>query len=136
MANSTPPASSAASRRPLSPHLQVYKPQLTSMLSIVHRITGVALTVGSIVLIWWLVAAAGSREQFEYVQGLLNHRLGQFLLLGWTFALNYHLLNGIRHLAWDMGWGLDIKRTYQTGWAVIGSSVVLTAVVWAIALKA
>jgi len=119
--------------RPLSPHLQVYKPQLTSILSIGHRITGVALSVGSVLLIAWLLAAAGTREQFEWVQGLLASIPGQLLLLGWTFALNYHLLNGIRHLAWDMGWGLDLKRTYQTGWAVVALSILSTAAVWAAA---
>lgn len=124
----------ANSSRPLSPHLQVYKPQLTSILSIVHRITGVALSVGSAILIVWLVAAAGTPSQFDAVRMLLTSVVGQLLLLGWTFALNYHLLNGIRHLGWDIGWGLDIKRTYQTGWTVVVLSVVLTAVVWAVAL--
>jgi succinate dehydrogenase / fumarate reductase, cytochrome b subunit len=124
----------ANSSRPLSPHLQVYKPQLTSILSILHRITGVALTVGSALLIVWLVAAAGTPAQFEAVHALLTSTIGKILLLAWTFALNYHLLNGIRHLGWDIGWGLDIKRTYQTGWAVVVMSVLLTALVWAVAL--
>jgi succinate dehydrogenase / fumarate reductase, cytochrome b subunit len=125
----------ASSSRPLSPHLQVYKPQLTTTLSILHRITGVALSAGSALLVLWLLAAAGTRAQFETVQSLMSSWPGQLLLLGWTFALFYHLCNGIRHLAWDCGWGLDLKRTYATGWTVVAVSVLLTALAWYVAVR-
>jgi succinate dehydrogenase / fumarate reductase, cytochrome b subunit len=125
----------ASSSRPLSPHLQVYKPQLTTTLSILHRITGVALSAGSALLVLWLLAAAGTRAQFETVQSLISSWPGQLLLLGWTFALFYHLCNGIRHLAWDCGWGLDLKRTYATGWTVVAVSVLLTALAWYVAVR-
>jgi succinate dehydrogenase / fumarate reductase, cytochrome b subunit len=125
----------ASSSRPLSPHLQVYKPQLTTTLSILHRITGVALSAGSALLVLWLLAAAGTRAQFETVQSLMSSWPGQLLLLGWTFALFYHLCNGIRHLAWDCGWGLDLKRTYATGWTAVAVSVLLTALAWYVAVR-
>src|SRR6266581_7763991 len=105
--------------RPLSPHLQIYKPQLTSVLSISHRATGVALALGTVVLVWWLLAAATGPEAFRHVQGFLGSWIGALLLIGWAFALFFHLCNGIRHLAWDTGYGLDIPKTYASGWVVV-----------------
>ena len=93
----TPPA---RRDRPLSPHLQVYKPQWTSVLSILHRITGVALAAGTLLLVWWLAAAASSADYFAWVQGFMASWAGIVLLMGWAFALYYHLCNGIRHLFW------------------------------------
>jgi succinate dehydrogenase / fumarate reductase cytochrome b subunit len=112
--------------RPLSPHLQIYKPQLTSTLSILHRVTGVALAVGSIALVYWLIAVAAGPDAFDTAQLIAGSWLGQLLILGWTFALFYHLANGIRHLAWDMGYGFELKTVYATGWAAVIAAAVLT----------
>ena len=120
----------ASSHRPLSPHLQVYRPQLTSMLSILHRITGVALAVGTLLLIYWLAAAASGPAAFETAQGFIGSILGRLLLLGWTFALFYHLCNGIRHLFWDAGWGFELVDAYRSGWLVVGASAALTLLSW------
>ncbi|WP_417454830.1 succinate dehydrogenase, cytochrome b556 subunit [Kiloniella sp.] len=119
--------------RPLSPHLQVYRPQLTSVLSILFRIMGVATSVGSIVLIWWLAAAASGAEYFELVQSFLGSWFGRLLLFGWTFALVFHLCNGIRHLYWDAGKGLELETAYASGKAVIVFSVIITVGLWALA---
>ena len=97
--------------RPLSPHLQVYRPQLTSMMSITHRATGVALTTGTIVLAVWLVALALGGETYDMVAALVGHPLGQFVLFGYSAALIYHALNGVRHLSWDLGFGPDHSRS-------------------------
>jgi len=119
------------SSRPLSPHLQVYRPQLTTVLSIVHRGTGIFLSLGTILLVLWLLALAQSSAAFAAVQSFDAAWYGQLLLLGWTFSLVYHLLNGLRHLGWDAGWGLDIPRAYATGWTVVFLSFALTGAVWA-----
>ncbi|MEM7223534.1 MAG: succinate dehydrogenase, cytochrome b556 subunit [Pseudomonadota bacterium] len=116
--------------RPLSPHLQVYRPQLTSMLSILHRLTGVALAVGTLLLVYWLAAAAAGPESFESAQGLIGSFFGQLFLFGWTYALFYHLCNGIRHLYWDAGFGFELPEVYKTGWAVVAVSGVLTIASW------
>lgn len=116
--------------RPLSPHLQVYRPQLTSVLSILHRGTGVALTVGTLLFVYWLAAAASGPESFASAQGFIGSFIGQLLLFGWTFALFYHLCNGIRHLYWDAGYGFELDDVYRTGWLVVGASGVLTLASW------
>jgi succinate dehydrogenase / fumarate reductase cytochrome b subunit len=121
------------SKRPLSPHLQVYRPQLTSMLSIAHRGTGIALAVGALYLVWWLVAIAAGPEAYATVSDFSGSIIGRLLLLGWTFALFYHLANGIRHLIWDAGLGLDLKSTYMSGWLVVATSVALTVIAWVVA---
>jgi len=120
----------ATENRPLSPHLQVYKPQLTSVLSILHRLTGIALAIGTLLLVWWLIAAASGPDAYDTAQGFIGSILGRLLLLGWTFALFYHLANGIRHLAWDTGWGFELATAYTTGWLVVIVSIVLTLVSW------
>ncbi len=120
------------SNRPLSPHLQVYRPQMTSMLSILHRITGVALAVGTLLLIYWLAAAASGAEAFATAQSLIGSVIGRLFLFGWTFALFYHLCNGIRHLFWDAGMGLEIEVAERGGWLVLGSTGVLTLASWVI----
>ena len=109
----------AAPNRPLSPHIQVYRPQITSVLSIAHRITGVALTAGTLLLTWWLVAAAYGPKQFATAQGFIGSWIGQLLLWGFTFALFYHLGNGVRHLAWDFGWGFELGQLRTSGIAVL-----------------
>ena len=116
--------------RPISPHLQIYRWQLTSVLSILHRAAGVWLSIGTIVLVWWLVAAASSPEAFDAVAEFLDSWLGMVLLLGWSVALFYHLCNGIRHLVWDTGHGLDLKSTYLGGWLVLGGTALLTLIAW------
>ena len=114
--------------RPISPHLQVYRPQLTSVLSILHRITGVALAVGTILLVYWLIAAASGPEAFASAEALIGSWLGRILLFGWTFALYFHLTNGIRHLFWDAGFGFELKTVYASGWTVVALAAVLTLV--------
>lgn len=121
--------------RPLSPHLQVYRPQLTSVLSIVHRGTGVVLSLGAFAVAYWLHRIAGDRGRYDDFHALLVSPVGQVLLCAFSFALLYHLLNGIRHLAWDIGWGLDLARTYQSGWAVVALSVLATAGLWLVTLS-
>ena len=112
--------------RPLSPHLQIYRPQLTSVLSILHRITGVALAVGTILLVYWLIAAASGPEAFAVANGIIGSWIGLILLFGWTFALFFHLANGIRHLFWDAGLGFELKTVYASGWTVVVAAAVLT----------
>jgi succinate dehydrogenase / fumarate reductase cytochrome b subunit len=133
LAPEAPPAPPAAPARarPLSPHLQVYRPQLTSVLSITHRATGVALAAGTLLLVWWLAAAASGPEQYATVQAVMGSWPGKLLLLGWTFSLFFHLANGIRHLFWDAGLGFELKTTYASGWAVVAASIVLTVLAWA-----
>ncbi len=113
--------------RPLSPHLTIYRPQLTSMSSIFTRITGNALLVGVVLIVWWLLAASISSGYFAFVDGLMTSWLGQLILIGSLWALWYHLLAGLRHLIWDQGWGLEIGAAEMLGWAVIAGSFVLTA---------
>jgi succinate dehydrogenase / fumarate reductase cytochrome b subunit len=120
----------AASDRPLSPHLQIYRPQLTSILSITHRATGVALTVGTLLLACWLVSAALGPANYAGLQRFLASWLGIVLLLGWSWSLFYHLCNGIRHLVWDTGHWLDLKSCYASGYAVLAVSTVLTVIAW------
>ena len=120
------------SSRPVSPHLQVYRPQISSMLSIAHRVSGVALGVGSLFLICWLTALATGPEAYEAVQAFAGSIIGLLLMLGFTGAINYHLLNGIRHLFWDAGKGFSIPVMNRTGWAVLIGAIALTAIEWAI----
>jgi succinate dehydrogenase / fumarate reductase cytochrome b subunit len=114
--------------RPLSPHLQVYKPQLTSVLSILHRGTGIALAVGSGIFAAWLLAIAQGPEALACFQSYAGSLLGRLCGLGWLFSLYYHLCNGLRHLAWDIGWGFSLKATYASGWTVVIVSIALTGV--------
>ena len=135
--------------RPLSPHLQIYRLQLNMLLSIFHRMTGVGLALGAVLVVWWLLAAATSPEYFatvdwllaaatspEYfatVDGLLTSWSGLLVLLGMTWALAYHLLNGIRHLVWDIGYGYEMETAERSGVAVVIGSGVLTVLLWLVA---
>ena len=121
--------------RPLSPHLQVYRWQLTSVLSILHRFTGVALSLGAILLVWWLGAAADGPEPYAGIQHFLGSWIGLVLLFGWSLALFYHLCNGIRHLWWDTGRGLELGSVYAGGWVVLAATAVLTVLVWVVGLS-
>ncbi len=123
-----------AQERPLSPHLMIYKPQLTSMMSIAHRVSGVALVFGSLLLVWWVVALATGPEYFAYVQSIMSSIIGQLVLFGFSAALFYHLCNGIRHLCWDFGFNLSIKGVRRTGYMAAAATVILTAATWALAL--
>jgi succinate dehydrogenase / fumarate reductase cytochrome b subunit len=120
----------ACPNRPLSPHLQVYKPQLTSVLSILHRATGIALAVGTLLLVWWLVAAATGENAFADVQAFIGSWIGKLLLLGWSFAIFYHMCNGIRHLFWDAGRGYELETAYATGRIVVAAAIILTIGAW------
>ena len=121
-------------RRPLSPHLQVYKPQITSALSIFHRITGVALSVGTILMVWWLVAAASSDGAYAFVAAVVHSWLGHLVIFGWTAALWYHFCNGIRHLAWDAGYGFELTEVHATGRLVLIATAVLTVLTLVVGL--
>ena len=123
-----------ARERPISPHLQVYKPQITSVLSIFHRITGVALTFGFILLVAWIFTLSLGKEYFEYFSMFIKSWFGLLILFGFTFALNYHLCNGIRHLFWDAGYGYEIETVHKSGLAVLVVSFVLTILIWYLAL--
>ena len=125
-------ASTQPKPRPLSPHLQVYKPQLTSVLSITHRMTGVVLYIGSLFLVVWLVTAAFDQGLFYAMQDFWRSTLGQLLILGWALCLFYHLLNGVRHLCWDMGMGLELRDSYFTGYAVLAGTAILTLIAWGV----
>ena len=119
-------------QRPLSPHLQIYKPQITSMLSILHRATGIALSIGSVILVLWVVALTLGENTYLMYSNLINNWFGILIIFGFTFALFYHLSNGIRHLFWDAGYGYDLKHAYISGVAVIISSLSLTSITWLI----
>lgn len=114
--------------RPLSPHLQVYRPQMTSMLSILHRSTGVFLALGTPLLVYWLVKLAAGPTDFANAQAFFSNWFIQLMLIGWAFAFFYHLSNGIRHLFWDIGKGFELDDLHRSGYIVLGSAVVLTVI--------
>ena len=116
--------------RPHSPNIQIYRPQLTSVLSILNRVTGMALSACAVVLVLWLVAAATGPNVYTIVQGAITSWIGQTLLFGATFAFFFHLLGGIRHLIWDTVHGFDLRSIYISGWAVIAASILLTVAAW------
>jgi succinate dehydrogenase / fumarate reductase cytochrome b subunit len=120
-------------RRPLSPHAGIYRWPITMVASILNRITGVAISVGTLLLVWWLVAAASGASSFALVQEFLISPLGLLLLFGWTLALFYHFWSGIRHLAWDMGFGFAKAQLNPATWVVLALTLVSTAAVWAVA---
>ncbi len=117
----------ASGRRPLSPHLQIYRPQLTSLLSITHRATGVFLSIGALLLCYWLLALTAGPISYAKFMRHVYAWYGQILVILFVYSLFYHLCNGIRHLFWDMGKGLEIRTTYSSGYAVVIASLLLTA---------
>jgi succinate dehydrogenase / fumarate reductase cytochrome b subunit len=123
-------AAAKRSAGPLSPHLQVYRPQLTSVLSFAHRLSGVALGLYSVVLVAWLIAAAAGSTPFSTMQTAMRSPGGQLLLLAGIFCFFLHLCGGIRHLFWDAGYGFELTAIYTSGWAVVLASVTLTAIAW------
>ncbi|WP_150523689.1 succinate dehydrogenase, cytochrome b556 subunit [Roseibium sediminis] len=118
--------------RPLSPHLQIYKPILTMVMSILHRITGAALYFGTLLLAWWLIAAAAGPAYFDFVNGIYGSFLGRLVLFGFTWALVHHMLGGIRHFIWDMGAGFGRETREWLARATIIGSVSLTILLWII----
>ena len=121
-----------AKARPLSPHLQIYRLPLPALLSITHRMTGVVLSTGTILLALWLIALAQGPETFAIAMMIISHPLGQFVLFGYSVALFYHMCNGIRHLNWDRGSGLEIEAVYRSGKITIAAAICLTAVLWSV----
>lgn len=120
-------AETGQSSRPLSPHISIYRPQITSVLSIIHRITGVGLTLGVVLIVWWFLAAASSAEYFEFVDGFLTSWFGALILIASLWAFWFHFFNGIRHLRWDAGKGLGLAASARSGWRVSIFSVIATA---------
>ncbi|MEM7280929.1 MAG: succinate dehydrogenase, cytochrome b556 subunit [Pseudomonadota bacterium] len=118
------------SSRPLSPHLQIYRWQITMALSILHRASGVFLTMGAVVLVVWLMAAEHGPDRYAAIQAILNTLFGKLLLLAWSGALFIHLCNGVRHLFWDAGLGFEKATSRKTGWLVVVAAIVMTAVTW------
>ena len=118
--------------RPLSPFMfpTWYRFQITSALSILHRLTGIALAFGSILLAWWLIAVATGGDVFETTHTLIASPIGLLLLSGWSVAFFYHLCSGIRHLFWDAGYGFEIRSAYRSGYAVLAATIVLTVLTW------
>ena len=119
-----------AKPRPLSPHLQVYRPQLTSVMSIMHRASGAVLATGSLLVALWLVALAAGAAVFNLVADAMQHPFGRLIVFGYSLALVYHGLNGIRHLMWDLRIGLEIKQVYQSGYIVLGLTILVTTALW------
>jgi succinate dehydrogenase / fumarate reductase cytochrome b subunit len=127
-------ASGSRRERPLSPFLGIYRWPVTMLTSIVHRVTGVGLAGGAVILAWWLIATAAGPNAYATFAAVAGSWFGKLVLFGFTWALVYHLLNGIRHLVWDAGYGLEKHRAERTGMIVIALSVVLTIAIWALVL--
>jgi succinate dehydrogenase / fumarate reductase, cytochrome b subunit len=119
--------------RPLSPHLQIYRGGLTMMMSIIHRATGIALYAGTLLLVWWLSAAATSDAYFAIVQAVFGSWIGQIVMFGFTWALVHHTAGGIRHLIWDTGRGFDLPAVEMGARITLASSIVITILLWVIA---
>ena len=122
--------------RPLSPHMQVYRPQITSVLSITHRATGIALAGGAVLFTYWLMSATYGPDAFATAQAVLGSWFGKLVLWGMTFSLFYHLGNGIRHLAWDVGWGYELDKMRMSGWLTVIFAAAMTVLALVIAYSA
>jgi succinate dehydrogenase / fumarate reductase, cytochrome b subunit len=120
----------AAKPRPLSPHLQIYRPQITSVLSILHRISGVGLCLALPVLVWWLTVLSLGPQDYEAFRAFMMSWFGKLLLMGWSTALLYHLAAGIRHLLWDTGWGFELKQVQLTGYIVLAFTAIGSLILW------
>jgi succinate dehydrogenase / fumarate reductase, cytochrome b subunit len=117
-------------QRPLSPNIQLYRPQLTSVLSILNRVTGVLLSIAAVALVIWLLAAAAGPQAYTIVQTVLASWIGQVILFGCTFAFFLHLFGGIRHLVWDTVHGFELRTIYMSGWTVVAASIAMTVAAW------
>ena len=124
------PTGPGVDRRPLSPHLSIYRLPLLALMSISHRITGASLVAGQLLLVWWLVAAATGAGAYGTFVGFVGSPIGLLVLFGWSAAFWYHLLNGVRHLMWDMGHGIDLQSAHSSGYGVIIATAALTALSW------
>ena len=133
MSNS-PGASGRPHRRPLSPHLQIYRWPITMVASITHRATGIALAAGLVLLAWWLIAAETGPDAYALFMGAAGNIIGEIVLFGFLWALSYHLLNGIRHLVWDIGYGFQVPTARVTAALVFAASVLLAAGAFAVGL--
>ena len=129
-------ASTRRPERPLSPHLQIYRWSVTMFSSIFHRMTGIALGAGTLIVAWWLIATAMGPDAYADFAAVAGHWFGRLVLLGFTVAFTYHLLNGIRHLVWDLGHGFSIKGLYTGGVTVAVLAAVITAVLWYVGFTA
>ena len=118
------------SKNPLSPHLQIYRWHISSLLSITHRISGIVNLLALILIFFWLVVLSLGENNYELFLSIVNSFFGKFILIGFTWSMSFHLLSGIRHLAWDLGYGFEIKTSNISGTIVIISSLVLTIVFW------
>lgn len=125
----------SSNNRPLSPHLDIYRLPLSALISIVHRGTGAFLTIGSVALVWWLMALAGGEESFASAQSFMGSFIGLLILFGWSFALFFHLANGIRHLIWDAGYGFEKDAVQRSSLIVIAAAGFLTLLVWVVAFS-
>jgi succinate dehydrogenase / fumarate reductase cytochrome b subunit len=119
--------------RPLSPHISIYRWPITMVLSILHRMTGIALSLGFIVLVAWLFDAASGPEAYSVFESVMGSLVGKLLLIGWSFAFFFHLANGARHLLWDTGRGMEIEEANRSSWVVLIGAIVLTAAFWWVA---
>ncbi|HEX3847142.1 MAG TPA: succinate dehydrogenase, cytochrome b556 subunit [Steroidobacteraceae bacterium] len=122
--------------RPVSPHLEIYRWQIGNTLSILHRLTGIALSVGLLALVSWLAALASGEPTYTAALKLLSSPLGRLALMGWTFAFLYHLLNGIRHLCWDVGAGFERAQRHASGWLVVAGAAISSVVLWVVIWRA
>ena len=113
--------------RPLSPHLQIYKPQITSILSIFHRLTGISLSIGSFIIVAWIVSLSMGVESYSYFMSIVDNWFIQTIIFGFAFALFYHFSNGVRHLFWDAGLGFELKSVYVSGSIVVFNAIILTS---------
>lgn len=120
-------------RRPMSPHLQIYKLPLTALLSVAHRGTGAALGAGGLLIVWLLASAAGGEAAYATAHGFVTSWFGTLVLFGFTFALYLHFFNGIRHLLWDVGYGFDLEATQKSAQFAIGATLVMTVLTWLVA---
>ena len=124
--------SNTRTQRPLSPHLQIYRPMLTMMMSIVHRATGAALYFGTILVVWWLVALASGPDHFDTVQSVAGSWFGRLVLFGYTWALVHHAIGGLRHLIWDTGRGFDLGLVELMARLNLAGSIIITVALWVI----
>lgn len=127
--------SGGAGDRPLSPHLQIYSPPINMVMSIIHRITGAALYFGTVLLAWWLLAAATGPEYYGLVRRLLDTWPLKLVLIGYTWALMHHMLGGLRHLYWDTGRGFNLSTIDRLSWLTLVGSIALTALIWMVPFK-
>ena len=128
----SPATRAAAKPRPLSPHLTVYRWPVTMTMSILHRVTGGALYFGTLLVAWWLTAAAGPQSYFDFVNGIFGSWFGRLVLFGYTWALGHHMLGGIRHFVWDTAVAMEKRTASKIAWANVVASVLLTLAIWVV----